>query len=196
MSFLIELFIQILIESLGSACISAVCPSTKNAGGWQQNRICLIGLGVFLSILGVILFFYFRSFPPVSIENYQSTEITYSRVYYDKKSDEPKIVLVSENQKYEIYKGVWREQYSAENIVEGLAKSDHSIIWLDSMDSHNVKGVIAPTFFIDPALGVAMATAFRKERFYIVWIVTGIGAFLLILVVFFDFKNKNYELRI
>ena len=155
-------------------------------GASIRNKTILIVFGSITLVTSLCLLFYFRSLPPTTVESYYSKEITYSRAYYDTHSNSSKIVLVSGEQKYSIYYNVWQNHYSPETIVDGLAKSNHAKIWLDSPDSRGINGIITPTFSIDPLLGVAWDNENRGAGEFLAWMFILCGAILIIIPLFFS----------
>ena len=156
------------------------------SGASIRNKTVLLVFGLLTLITSLCLLFYFRSLPPTTVESYYSTEITYSRVYYDTQASSSKIVLVSGEQNYTIYHKVWQNHYSPETIVDGLAKSNRAKIWLDSPDSHGINGIITPTFSIDPSLGVAWDNENKHWGVIVAWMFIVCGGILIIISLFFS----------
>lgn len=151
-----------------------------------RNKTILIVFGLITLVASTVLFFYFRSLPPINVENYYSTEINYSRVYYEKNTDSSEIILVSGEQDYKIYYQIWTKAYSPEVIVDGLAKSNRAKIWLVSTDSHEIKGIITSTFIIDPALGIAWDKDNRQTGVILSTVFIFCGGILMLIPIFFS----------
>ena len=153
-------------------------------------------LGLLVLVGSLILLFYFRSLPPITVENYYSKEIAYSRVYYDKQrsydgqTKSAKIVLASDEQKYNISYRIWQDYYSPETIVDGLTKSNQARIWLESPDSHEIKGIATLTFSIEPALGVEWDKNNRHWGVIVAWMFIVCGGLLIVIPLFF---SSHYE---
>ena len=83
----------------------------------MPGRIILLIFGLLLIVAGVAIPFYERSLSPIAPENYHSTGISYSRVYYNGKTDYPEIVLTGDAKDYRILRSMWHDHYSAETIL-------------------------------------------------------------------------------
>ena len=150
-----------------------------------RNKTILIVFGVLTFAVSTGLLFYFRSLPPTAIENYYGTEISYSRVYYDRNTDNRKIVLVSEGRNYNISYTIWQKQYSPETIINELTKSNRAKVWLDSPDSSQIKGIVSSTFSIDPSIGITWDKENRNAGIYLSWAFIGLGIILIVVTIFF-----------
>lgn len=165
--------------------LTDILRDTLIAGGTSvRNRTILFVFGFVTLIGSLCLLFYFRSLPPTTVESYSVAEIYYSRVYYDRQTDYPKIIVVTDEKEYRIYDTIWRKHYSPETIVDGLSKSNRAKIWLDSPDSRGINGIVTPTFSIDPSLGVAWDNENNGAGQFVAWIFIVLGGFLIITLLF------------
>lgn len=150
------------------------------------GRVVLLVFGVLLIIVGIALPFYERSLAPIAVENYYSTEISYSRVYYNGKTDNPEIIVAGDARNYRILRSMWGNHYSAENIVDGLSKGNRAKIWLNSPDDSIVTGIVSPTFSIAPSIGVAWEVENRGVWTFLSWLFIGCGSVITIIILFFS----------
>jgi hypothetical protein len=165
--------------------LTDILRDTLIAGGTSiRNRTILFVFSLVTLIGSLCLLFYFRSLPPTTVESYSVAEISYSRVYYDGQTDYPKIFVVADGKDYKIYDTIWRKHYSPEMIVDGLSKSNRAKIWLDSPDSRSIKGIVTPTFSIDPSLGVAWDNENNGAGQFVAWIFIVLGGFLIVTLLF------------
>ncbi|MGH9947434.1 MAG: hypothetical protein ACRD6X_09555, partial [Pyrinomonadaceae bacterium] len=96
----------------------------------SQNKTFLIGFGVLTSIVSAVILTYLFSLPPTTLADYSTKEIEYGVATSNSKDG--RVVLRSDSDDYSLFKRIWQDSYSREQVVEALNKSKHAKLWLNS----------------------------------------------------------------
>lgn len=166
MSFLAELLADALTAGVASG----------------RSKFPKLIVGVLALAGATALLFYWLGWEPATVEDYYATEISYSNCYYDRKSEDRKIILESGEKKYRIYYYIWQDHYEPETIVHELSKYSRAKVWLTAKDESDIRGVATRTLTIDPSIGVAWDRSNRKAM---LWVVIGFfiaGGVLIVIV--------------
>lgn len=137
-------------------------------------------LGLFSLIGGAFLFHYWLTLPPPAVERYYETGILYSDIYYERRSDSPKIIFKTENKDYKLYDYIWKTaNVDPELIVKETRNSKNAKIWLSKKDGTDIYGIVTPSLSIEPSVGVEWE---RTNNVWMKWVAIMLIACGLILV--------------